>query len=113
MTNAEVISIKEYFEMRLAELEKARAEAQKALDHRLDGMNEIRDSLRDQRVTFMTRDEYNAKHEQIVQQIRTLELSKAQVDAKASMTSVYISYFFSALAVAIGIAAIITRTLIK
>jgi hypothetical protein len=58
------ISLKQYVTDILAEKEKALNAALVASDKRLDGMNEFRDSLKDQAGTFVTRKELEAiEHE--------------------------------------------------
>jgi hypothetical protein len=99
MTKDEVVSIKEYIDMRFSEVEKARIAASTALDHRLNGMNEIRDSLRDQRSMFIGREEYIVNHKMLEKSIHDLELSKAILEGKANQSTVNISMFISVISI--------------
>lgn len=70
-------SLKEYFERRLVDLDKAVTKAEAAHEKRLEGMNEFRNQLNDQQKTFISRDYYDAQH-------RSLEEKITAVDRKAS-----------------------------
>ena len=59
---------------------------------RLDGMNEFRQSLKDQNATFVTKSDHAILHDRLADDIRLLRESKATLEGKASMTSVYIAY---------------------
>jgi SUMO ligase MMS21 Smc5/6 complex component len=106
MTNAEIISIKEYIDMRFHETEKAHQNEQIALNHRLEVMNQIRNQLNDQAHTFLTRAEYEAKHEAIANKISDLETFKAVVNSKANQSAVFIAYLFSAASMIISLIAL-------
>lgn len=82
------ITLKEYFESKISELEsqfnikisaleKATIVAATAMEKRLEGMNEFRDQLRDQTGTFVTRPEYDQ------QMLRTGDDLKSLSDIKA------------------------------
>jgi hypothetical protein len=96
------ISLKEYFETRLRDLEKATtivasnlekstAIAASAMERRLEGMNEFRNQLKDQTSTFVVRSEYNSTLSRLNEDIRVLRESKATMDGKASQMSTNIS----------------------
>ena len=97
------VPLKEHFETRIAELEKATVVASNAMDRRLDGMNEFRDTLRDQAGRFVTQNEVRSQLDVINAKIHNLEKFQAVVEGKASMSSVYISYIMAAIGIAIGI----------
>jgi hypothetical protein len=52
------VSLKEYVESRLIDLEKSIKLANTELNRRLEGMNEFRSQLKDQASSFITRPEY-------------------------------------------------------
>ena len=62
-------------ETREAAAKEALSTATTALDKRLDGMNEFRATLRDQSSQFMSRQEYEGKHEALSNRITQLERS--------------------------------------
>ena len=95
----DIISIKEYFNVKVDALEdkiisildgqKTALEiAREGLEKRLDGMNEFRATLKDQASTFLTCAEFSAKHELIQKQVDDLRLKSAILDGKADQKSV-------------------------
>lgn len=79
-----VATLKEHLERRLDDLrshmderhrheQKAVAKAEQAADQRFESMNEFRGQLSDQATTFLTREEYNAKHETLHNHLDALE----------------------------------------
>lgn len=115
------ISLREYFDMRFNNLEKALDErflaqekaimvANEASNKRLEGMNEFRESLKDQATRFATRDELNSlsllistKLDGIDKDIKAIQISDAVLSGKASQTQVIIAYVISILGVLFGI----------
>jgi len=63
------VSLKEYFDNRFEQNEKEVRLAADALNIRLEHLNEFRAQLRDQNDTFMTRAEYEGKHEALAVKI--------------------------------------------
>ena len=70
---------------RLDYLEKSLEKADCALDKRLVGMNEFRQALKDQNNTFITRIEYEAKHE-----LLKTELEKRDIKIESLQRLVFI-----------------------
>ena len=116
-----ISSLKEYFEMRFDNMEnaldarfmsqeKAISVATQASDRRLEGMNEFRDSLKDQATTFATKSELcklediiTIKLDNINKSIQKIEISDATLAGKASQAQVNIAYLISAVGIIIGI----------
>lgn len=69
-------------------LDRATSEARISMDKRLDGMNEFRETLKDQAGQFLTIKEFNSQNEKIVGDIRILRESRAELEGKASQESV-------------------------
>lgn len=97
------VSLKEHFEVRIAALERATSVASEAMDKRLDGMNEFRDTLRDQASRFITEKEVISQLDAIKAQINALEKFQAIIESKASMNAVYLSYLIGIVGLIIGI----------
>ena len=97
------VSLKEHFEARIAALEKATEVASGAMDRRLDGMNEFRDTLRDQASRFVTREELDIKIGVVVEAISELKMYKAQMEGRASVSSVYVSYAIALLGIVLSV----------
>ena len=51
-------------------------------------MNEIRDQLRDQASTFVTKAEYRTAHDRIEEDIRSLRESRSLLEGKANQSAV-------------------------
>ena len=75
----EIVSLRDYFDGRLAELEKrieqhrnatdrALDKAEQALGRRLDGMNEFRDTLRDQAGRMATQEQLDRVRDRVIEQ---------------------------------------------
>ena len=150
----EYVTLKEYFESKLRGMEKAGELAAKtyetkleaidkattlasnALEKRLEGMNEFRAALKDQTGKFITKEEYNALHNRIIDDIkalnedknkfltksefttlherveddiRILRENKAMLEGKASMKSVIIAYVLAAIAILLAIIDLIIK----
>lgn len=102
MSTEEVASLKELIFSKLSDHEKALEIARKNMEKRLDGMNEFRDALKDQAVTFMTREYYEARHKDLIDQVNDLRISKAVLESKASIIHVYVSWAIALIALAIA-----------
>lgn len=99
------------FEARIDSIEKATKLAADTMDKRLDGMNEFRDTLRDQASKFSTRAEIDLFKAGVEDDIRILRESKANLEGKASQNSVNLALAFSICGLLIGIFGIIMKFL--
>jgi hypothetical protein len=143
-----VVGLKDYVDSRLeAEekarmqnldtVEKARRDAYIAMEKRLDGMNEFRDTLRDQSARFMTRDEYFTAHQSLLNATHILENGKVGIDVfngfhdetektledykinkavlatRASVSSLIYTNIFTGITLMVAIVSIILRALGK
>jgi len=100
---SESITLKDYLETKINNIEKAVSLAHAAMEKRLEGMNEFRDQLRDQTGTFLTREAYEAKHELLEKQVDELRLNRAMLEGKASQTSFYITLALSLIGLSFGL----------
>ena len=107
--DAEVISIKDYFDekflandkalvlalqslmIRLESIDKATEVAKISMEKRLEGMNEFRDALKDAQTQYVTKRE----HDLIQADIRILRESKAVLEGKADQKSVNVAFLVS------------------
>jgi hypothetical protein len=114
MADLEYITLKEYIETKIHALEKQmeikfdsiNKATQIAItnnEKRLEGMNEFREQLENQSSTFITRNEHEIINKQIVDDIRSLRESRAELQGKASQNSVFIGYIISIVAIIISI----------
>jgi hypothetical protein len=98
----DAVDMKQYVDSKCADFEKvcvakhagtdhALDLASTALDKRLEGMNEFRNTLRDQAGGFLTRSEYNFAHEKISTDVAELKTFRAVIESKASQTSMMIT----------------------
>ena len=95
--------IKSLMKSKYQTIEKSTDLATSVLDKRLDSMNEFRQALKDQQSTFVAKSEFDIMHQRIIEDIRMLREGKANLEGKASMTSVYISYAIALIALTISI----------
>jgi len=68
-----VKTLKKYFDMRFNESGKAVEIAEKLMANRLEESNGIRDQLKEQAQTFVTKIEYNLTHENLVKKVEELQ----------------------------------------
>ncbi len=78
----DTVSMKEYVDERLDAQQKAVDKAEQQLRERLAGMNEFRDTLRDQAGKFVTRDEITLLREASDSRLHGLELWKANMEGR-------------------------------
>jgi hypothetical protein len=62
---SDTVSIKEYVDGRFADLREAISDARGTMEKRLEGMNEFRDSLRDQSSKFATKEALESLDRQV------------------------------------------------
>jgi hypothetical protein len=110
----EFVTLKEHLESRIAAVEKSIHVADIAMQERLSGMNEFRNTLRDQASKFITRDESEAKREAIVshmdvkmeamcEQLRLLEKYQSQMEGKASQSQLNLNLLLTVIALLLSI----------
>ena len=97
------VSLKEHIEARLAALEQATRVASDSMEHRLDGMNEFRSTLKDQAAKFVTRDEVNLQISVNSEAIDNLQSVQDRQAGAASAQSVYVAYAFSLVGIILGV----------
>jgi hypothetical protein len=81
MTSQEYNRLKELLESRISALEKSITVAYAAMERRLEGMNEFRESLKDQTARFVTKDEFN----RLQDEVKTLTAFKNTVQGRNSI----------------------------
>jgi len=84
----DTVSMTKYVDARIDEVKDAVKPALTSMDKRLDGMNEFRDTLKDQAARFVTREEMNLVVDRLRADIKELQLAKALLEGKASEESV-------------------------
>jgi hypothetical protein len=104
------VSLKEYVDLRFAENQRSIEKAERTMNSRLEGMNEFRETLRDQASRFLTREEVRLMLKPINDRacensdaIDSLELTRAELKGKATQSSVYLAYFISFIGIVLGI----------
>lgn len=65
--------------------------AQAAMDKRLDSINEFREQLRDQEMTYLTKAEYQSAHKYLMERVETLGHRADKSDGRAAGIMVAIS----------------------
>jgi hypothetical protein len=93
--SSEYVSLRDYIDVRFTALEKATEQARELMEKRLDGMNEFRDTLRDQGTSFLTKAEYSIFKETVEKDLRILREWRSELTGKASQQSVNILMLIS------------------
>jgi hypothetical protein len=140
MFESQFKSLKELIELNFKTINMATEKALMANDKRLDAMNEIKGAMKDQAAHFPTREEldprlstiedilgkvvlrsdFDNQHERVREDIRKLEISKAEMNAKADQKGVDNKFegaqkqsnrltIFTIISIAIAILAVITN----
>lgn len=81
--------------------DKAVGVALKSIDERLAGMNEFRETLKDQNATFATRAEEEAKATLVNEKLAALEKVQNIAQGKSLQTTFFIGIFFTILQIAL------------
>ena len=107
MTQADGVTLREYIEARLSAHEKAQDEALKLardiLDVRLEGMNGVKADMLRMENSFMTRNEYEAKHDILQRQVDVLRIESAKLEGKASQSALDKTMWIAIIGLVIGI----------
>jgi len=99
------VSLKEYVDSKLVAIEKSTALVKEALDHRLTETNRVREQLREQAGTFVTR----VEHDRLVDDINELKQYRASLEGKASQFSFYVTFLIALLGLLIAMASMILK----
>ena len=108
-THKDGVSLREYFDARLAAMERTTEVARLAMEKRLDGMNEFRESLKDQALRNVTKTEYDECIRRILVDIRDLQLFRAELAGKASQSSVDRALVISLGSLALAVIGLVLR----
>jgi len=98
MPDPDKVSLLYHLEARLEAMEKAVGMANKALDIRLEHMNEFRDQIERERKEYVRRIEFDME----ARKVRDLELSRAELAGKASQASVNVALIMAIAGLIVG-----------
>ena len=101
--DARVAGIEKAIDLRLGGMDKAQELASNVLEARLEAMNEFRAAMGDQCGHYITREYYEARHGTLETQIAMLNEARAEGRGKASMTAVYVAWLFGAIGIIMGV----------
>lgn len=105
------VTWREYVDMRLEATDKALTLSREVLDIRLEAMNRFREQLTKLTESFITRNEYDPKHDLLMERIRQIELESAMISGKADQGSVYNARLIAVIGIIMGIVSIILTVL--
>jgi predicted sugar kinase len=83
------VPLKEHFESRLAAIVKTMKATDRVIEARLEAMNELREQINSERGHHITRDEHSLVYTRLQEDIKNLQLSRAELAGKASMATVF------------------------
>ena len=87
-----LVTLKDYVDTRLTAMDRATEQSCRAMDARLNSMNEFREALRDQSGRMATRQELEDKLMAVERDLRILREFQAELRGKASQQSVMVAY---------------------
>ena len=102
------VSLRDYIDQRLSDVQRAVDKAQETMDKRLEGMNEFRDTLKDQASRFVTRDELQSTLKPIIANLQALQKLSDIAWGKASAKSLFYTAAMAAVALLLGIVRLLT-----
>ena len=108
----EIVTLKEHLEKQLQSIRDTMKASDKAMDVRLEAMNELRDQIYRERGAYISRVEHDAVHKSLDENVQGLMMSRAELHGKASMASVFwtgIVSFCSLLLAALSLALAVMR----
>ena len=94
-------------EYRFAAEKETRQGLANSMEKRLEAMNEFRAALQDQAQKFFTRPEHEVYMKTVESDLRTLREFRANLEGKASQSSVTIALVLSAISILIGISGVV------
>jgi len=104
------VSLKDYFERRLLDMETATNLARESMEYRLQEMNNFRKQIEDERANLLTKAEYSARNETVIQaidrladRIRAIELSRTEANTKIGLLPMVISILAILSSIILGI----------
>ena len=84
-----------YFDLKIMSINDAVAKAEQALSRRLEGMNEFRDSLKDQAAPLATKSEVDMQINSIDERLKALEFNRAKGEGKMAVISAGVAVVIS------------------
>jgi hypothetical protein len=85
----DIVTLRDYLEAQMKAIRDTMGATDRAMDVRLEAMNELRDQINRERGSYIPRAEHDAVHKSIEEQVSSLMMSRAEMHGKASMASVY------------------------
>ena len=107
------VTLKEYFETRLNGVEDklelnlklnqiALDKASTELNTRLENMNQFRAQMNRQESTYLTKENYESRHQTLINDINSLKETRAELKGRASQQSVYIAYIIAIIGIVLS-----------
>jgi len=109
LRSSEAVTLRDYFDAKLEASDRALSLAKNGMDHRLDGMNGIREDLRHQAAMFVTKNEISALLAPITAQLDVLQTFKDQLQGKASAGQAYLALVLSLIGMVMGAIGLFVR----
>ena len=107
--DSEKVTLREYIEQRFDASDKALLLSNQLLEVRLHYLNDLRGMLEDYTKTSITRSEYDAQHQRVVDDIKVLRESKAMLEGKASQLSVNITMAIAIIGIIVSLVTMFHR----
>ena len=107
------VPLQEYIEAKLQAIEEKINATEKASSIRFDHVNALRNQLESERGQYISRSEHVSVHDRLSLDMRELMDSKARLEGKASMSSVYIGYVVTVASLVIAVASLIVSLIGK
>jgi len=101
------VRLREYLEHQITALDcrltqrldlerRAAEQVRSALEARLEGMNDLRNAMRDQTTRYVTRDIYDTKHDLVLSEINAIKSRLSNLDGRTIVASAVLAVVVSA-----------------
>lgn len=108
-THEKLEDLERLIDHKFTNLSKTTESTAAAMEKRLEGMNEFRDTLKDQAGRFFTRDEHEAYRKVIDVEVRSLNEFRAELTGKASQASVNVTFVLAAIGALTGLLSLLIK----
>jgi len=103
------VPLREFISEKFSALEKSTELSRQAMEKRLDSMNEFRQQLKDQADRLLPRAEYTLQHDRVLEDVRGLRESRAELAGKANQTAVNIALVIALVGLALAVIGLILK----
>lgn len=108
---AELAALDRYFERRFKEVEEKTELARREVDRRMEGMNELRAQIEQERGQYMTRELYDQRHEALVGRVGRLDNRLATLEGGTQIRAATVGWLIAGLGLILTVVIVVVNVL--